>query len=143
VERLEEDVRQVGARRTTLHKAIGSMPRLPEDGAITEPPLHVAVEAKKHRTTISSTPTTRSMRNTAHQGREWKGGFVPHLGEKQGLVVGGTLLQNLLSNVAFGFRSNRGTLHAAQVVSNAIHLQRRRRQRVWLASFDLTKCVGR
>ena len=51
-----------------------------------------------------------------------------------------TLQQSILSDAAFGFRANRSTLHAAQVVSDLIHLQRKRRAGLWLASFDLAKC---
>ena len=53
---------------------------------------------------------------------------------------GPTLQRSVLSDTAFGFRSGRGTLHAAQVVADLLHAQRRRRKELWLASFDLAKC---
>ena len=53
---------------------------------------------------------------------------------------GPTLQTSLLSDTAFGFRSGRGTLHAAQVVMDVIRLQRQRREELWLVSFDLAKC---
>ena len=56
------------------------------------------------------------------------------------LLWASTLQDGVLSDAAFGFRANRGTLHAAQVVSDVLHLQRRRREGAWLASFDLAKC---
>ena len=46
----------------------------------------------------------------------------------------------MLSDAAFGFRAGRGTLHAAQVVADVIHMQRSRRAATWLASFDVAKC---
>ena len=60
----------------------------------------------------------------------------------KGVVLewGPTLQNALLSDTAFGFRSGRGTLHAAQVVQDVLRLQRQQRAELWLASFDLAKC---
>ena len=60
----------------------------------------------------------------------------------KGIVTewGPTLQASLLSDAAFGFRSGRGTLHAAQVVADLLAEQRARRHELWLASFDLKKC---
>jgi hypothetical protein len=60
----------------------------------------------------------------------------------KGIVTawGPTLQNGLLSDTAFGFRSGRGTLHAAQVVADLLSRQRSRRAELWLVSFDLAKC---
>ena len=39
-----------------------------------------------------------------------------------------------------GFRAGSGTLHVAQILSDLMALQRRRRKQLWLASFDVEKC---
>ena len=41
---------------------------------------------------------------------------------------------------AMGFRAQSGTLHLAQLLSDLIELQRRRKQQLWLVSFDVEKC---
>ena len=51
-----------------------------------------------------------------------------------------TLQSCLLGDAAFGFRSQRGTLHAAQVVADLIHSASAAGSELWLASFDLVKC---
>ena len=60
----------------------------------------------------------------------------------KGIVLswGPTLQAGILSDTAFGFRSGRGTLHAAQVVADLLSRQRSRRAELWLISFDLAKC---
>ena len=60
----------------------------------------------------------------------------------KGIVTtwGSTLQNGVLSDTAFGFRSGRGTLHAAQVVADLLSRQRQRRAELWLVSFDLAKC---
>lgn len=51
-----------------------------------------------------------------------------------------TVQHAFLSDAAFGFRSGRGTLHAAQLVADIIALSRVRGSELWLVSFDLAKC---
>ena len=50
------------------------------------------------------------------------------------------LQQSFLGQAAMGFRAGAGTLHVAQLLSDLMILQRRRRQQLWLASFDVQKC---
>ena len=45
-----------------------------------------------------------------------------------------------LGQAAMGFRAGAGVLHVAQLLSDLMALQRRRRQQLWLASFDVQKC---
>eukprot|EP00906_Rhabdomonas_costata_P004015 RCo006024 len=51
-----------------------------------------------------------------------------------------TLHGHYLGQAAMGFRSQLGTLHLAQLLSDVIELQRRRGQPLWLISFDVEKC---
>jgi hypothetical protein len=51
-----------------------------------------------------------------------------------------TLHTVFLGAAAFGFRAQSGTLHVAQLVSDLMVLQQRRRRQLWLASFDVEKC---
>ena len=53
---------------------------------------------------------------------------------------GPTLQRELLGCNAFGFRSGLGTLHAAQVLEDLVHLRRKEGAELWLASFDVAKC---
>ena len=46
----------------------------------------------------------------------------------------------LLGESAMGFRAQAGTLHAAQLLTDLIALQRRRGEELWLVSVDLWKC---
>ena len=39
-----------------------------------------------------------------------------------------------------GFRSQASTLHLAQLLSDAIALQKRRHKTLWLVKFDVAKC---
>jgi hypothetical protein len=39
-----------------------------------------------------------------------------------------------------GFRAGAGTLHVTQLLQDLMLLQRRRREQLWLASFDVLKC---
>jgi hypothetical protein len=50
------------------------------------------------------------------------------------------LHSSFLGPTAMGFRSGAGTLHVAQIITDLIVLQKRRRHELWLASFDLQKC---
>ena len=50
------------------------------------------------------------------------------------------LHEDYLGPAALGFRAQAGTLHVAQLLSDLIELQRRRRQPLWLISFDVEKC---
>ena len=50
------------------------------------------------------------------------------------------LQQSYLGQAALGFRAGAGTLHAAQLLQDLIHLQKQRRLQLWLASFDVEKC---
>ena len=47
------------------------------------------------------------------------------------------LQQSYLGQAAMGFRAGAGTLHVAQILSDLMLLQRRRRKQLWLASFDV------
>ena len=60
----------------------------------------------------------------------------------KGVVMewGPALQKSFLSPAAFGFRSESGTIHLAQLLSDVIVLQRRRKADLWLASFDIEKC---
>ena len=60
----------------------------------------------------------------------------------KGVVLSWTpvLQQAYLGQAAMGFRAGAGFLHVAQLLSDLISLQRRRRQQLWLASFDVQKC---
>jgi hypothetical protein len=60
----------------------------------------------------------------------------------KGIVLSWTrVLQNsYLGQAAMGFRAASGTLHVAQLISDIMSLQRRRRGTLWLASFDIEKC---
>ena len=60
----------------------------------------------------------------------------------KGVVInwGPTLHNAYLGPAAMGFRTQAGTLQAAQMISDVIALQRRRGARLWLASFDVEKC---
>ena len=49
------------------------------------------------------------------------------------------LRRELLGPWAMGFRAGSGTLYLAQLISDIIHLQRRRGAELWLASFDVEK----
>ena len=51
-----------------------------------------------------------------------------------------TLQHEFLGQSAMGFRAQSGTLHVAQLLSDLIILQRKRRAQLWLASFDIEKC---
>ena len=51
-----------------------------------------------------------------------------------------TLQGQLLGQAAFGFRSQSGGLHAAQVLTDLIALQKLERREICLASFDVAKC---
>ena len=51
-----------------------------------------------------------------------------------------TLNSHLLGPAAMGFRQELGTLHLAQLLNDLILLRHRRRQQLWLASFDIQKC---
>jgi hypothetical protein len=51
-----------------------------------------------------------------------------------------TLHTTFLGTAAFGFRAQSGTLHVAQMLSDLMALQQRRRRQLWLASFDVEKC---
>ena len=50
------------------------------------------------------------------------------------------LHHTFLGPTAMGVRAGAGTLHVVQLLSDLIALQRRRREGLWLASFDLQKC---
>ena len=50
------------------------------------------------------------------------------------------LHRDFLGPGAMGFRAQAGTLHLAQLLADVMVSQRRRRQELWLASFDLEKC---
>ena len=47
---------------------------------------------------------------------------------------------SFLGPAAMGFRSQSGTLHVVQLLTDIIMLQARRRQPLWLISFDVEKC---
>ena len=64
--------------------------------------------------------------------RVWAKGIV--------LEWSATLNDNLLGPAAMGFRRELGTLHLAQLLNDLILLRRRRREQLWLASFDIQKC---
>jgi hypothetical protein len=64
--------------------------------------------------------------------RIWSKGVV--------LAWGSVLQRSYLGQAAMGFRTNLGTLHLAQVLSDLMVLQKRRRAALWLASFDIEKC---
>jgi hypothetical protein len=49
------------------------------------------------------------------------------------------LQRELLGPWAMEYRAGCGTLHLAQLLANLIHLQRRRGQELWLASFNAEK----
>jgi hypothetical protein len=51
-----------------------------------------------------------------------------------------TLQGQLLGQAAFGFRSQSGCLHAAQVLADLIEVRRSEKLELWLASFDVAKC---
>ena len=51
-----------------------------------------------------------------------------------------TLQRSYLGQAALGFRAQAGTLHVAQLLSDIIALQRRRKAELWLMSFDIEKC---
>ena len=50
------------------------------------------------------------------------------------------LHQGYLGPAAMGFRAGSGTLYVAQILTDLMVLQKRRRQQLWLASFDVEKC---
>ena len=50
------------------------------------------------------------------------------------------LQQTYLGQAALGFRAGAGTLHVAQLLTDLMALQKKRRQELWLASFDVEKC---
>jgi hypothetical protein len=52
----------------------------------------------------------------------------------------GVLQRDYLGQAAMGFRAGSGTLHVAQLLSDLIRLQQKRRSALWLASFDVEKC---
>ena len=51
-----------------------------------------------------------------------------------------TLHQQYLGSSAMGFRSQSGTIHLAQLLSDIIALQESQKKELWLASFDVEKC---
>ena len=50
------------------------------------------------------------------------------------------LHKEFLGPSAMGFRAGAGTVHLAQLLSDLITHQARRRSQLWLASFDVEKC---
>ena len=50
------------------------------------------------------------------------------------------LQTELLGQAAFDFRSQSGVLHAAQVLTDLISMQKSAGHELWLASFDVAKC---
>ena len=50
------------------------------------------------------------------------------------------LQQCYLGQAALGFRAGAGTVHVAQLLHDIIHMRRRCRLPLWLASFDVEKC---
>jgi hypothetical protein len=64
--------------------------------------------------------------------RVWAKGIV--------LEWSATLNCHLLGPAAMGFRRELGTVHLAQLLNDLILLRRRRREQLWLASFDIQKC---
>ena len=53
---------------------------------------------------------------------------------------GPVLSSHLLGQAAFGFRSQAGPIHAAQLLTDLAQLRRAERAELWLASFDVAKC---
>ena len=51
-----------------------------------------------------------------------------------------TLQQAYLGPTAMGFRAGAGTVHVVQLLTDLIALQRKRREALWFASFDVEKC---